>query len=256
MKRATQGHARVHIDALPERVYELVSDITRMGEWSPETYRCRWLDGASGPAVGARFKGHNRRGRARWSNTLKVLVADPGREFAFRRDVLHCGVCDWRYRMEPEGAGTLLTESYEVVEPDWAVNNWFAGLMLGVEDRDDDLAQGLRTTLERIKQAADREHAASHQGRRANSLRLPLRRSPHRTSDARPRRSVSPAPRPSHNSVIPSTDRGEDPDSGAFFARPDASPDRTPPAAGASPPSRTPAESRRPSDPADQPRTR
>jgi hypothetical protein len=161
MKRATEGQASVHIDAAPELVYDLVSDVTRMGEWSPETYRCKWLDGGSGPAIGARFKGYNRRGRARWSNTLEVLIADRGREFAFRRDVLHCGVCDWRYRMEPQGAGTLLTESYEVREPDWAITNWFNGLVLGVEDRDEDLVEGLQTTLERLKQVAEREHEAS-----------------------------------------------------------------------------------------------
>ncbi len=161
MKRATKGQASVHIDAPPDLVYDLVSDVTRMGEWSPETYRCKWLDGASGPAIGARFKGYNRRGRARWSNTLEVLVADRGQEFAFRRDVLHCGVCDWRYRMEPQGPGTLLTESYEVVEPDWAITNWFNGLVLDVEDRDEDLVEGLQSTLERVKQVAEREHEAS-----------------------------------------------------------------------------------------------
>ena len=159
MKPATEGAVSVHIDASPERVYELVSDVTRMGEWSPETYRCKWVDG-EGPAVGARFKGYNRRGRARWSNTLKVIVADPGHEFAFRRDVLHCGVCDWRYCMEPDGTGTILTESYEVTEPEWAITNWFNGLMLGVEDRDDDLIRGLRTTLDRIKKAAERRDTA------------------------------------------------------------------------------------------------
>lgn len=90
-----------------------------------------------------------------------MLAAEPGREFAFRRDVLHCGVCDWRYRLEPEGGGTRLTESYEVVEPDWAITNWFDGLMLGVEDRNADLQEGLRTTLARIKAAAEREHAGA-----------------------------------------------------------------------------------------------
>lgn len=165
MRRATNGQASVHIDAPPAQVYALVTDVTRMGEWSPETYRCKWLDGADGPAVGARFKGYNRRGRARWSNTLKVLAAEPGREFAFRRDVLHCGVCDWRYTMKPVGDGTMLTESYEVKEPDWAVTNWFNGLMLGVADRDQDLREGLRTTLERIKQAAEREPAGAQPSR-------------------------------------------------------------------------------------------
>ena len=160
MKRATRGAVSVHVDAPPERVYALVSDVTRMGEWSPETYRCGWIGSSEEPVPGARFKGYNRRGRARWSNTLEVLTAEPGREFSFRRDVLPCGVCDWRYRMEPDGGGTLLTESYDVVKPDWRITNWLNGLLLGVADRDEDLLAGLRTTLARIKEAAEAEAQA------------------------------------------------------------------------------------------------
>jgi hypothetical protein len=154
MKRATRGAVTVHVEASPERVYTLVSDVTRMGEWSPETHRCRWV-GTEGPVTGARFKGYNRRGRARWSNTLVVVSAEPGREFSFRRDVLPCGVCDWRYSIEPEGDGTRLTESYEVVKPDWRITNWFNGLLLGVADRDEDLIAGMRTTLAGVKAAAE-----------------------------------------------------------------------------------------------------
>jgi Polyketide cyclase / dehydrase and lipid transport len=171
MKRATRGSVSVHVDAPSEPVYALVSEVTRMGEWSPETYRCRWV-GTGGPAPGARFKGYNRRGRARWSNTLVVVSAEPGREFSFRRDVLACGVCDWTYRMDPsERGGTLLTESYEVKKPDWRIVNWFNGLLLGVADRDDDLLAGMRTTLARIKAAAEAAtntapsaHGATHVG--------------------------------------------------------------------------------------------
>ena len=164
MKRATKGTASIRINIPPEQVYEVVSDVTRMGEWSPETYRCRWLDGG-GPTIGARFKGYNRRGRARWSNTLEVIVADPGSEFAFRRKVVHCGVCDWHYHMEPEGNGTILTESYEVRKPDWAITNWFNGLMLGIDDRDADLVEGMRTTLAGIKHAAERRRRAPSRSR-------------------------------------------------------------------------------------------
>lgn len=160
MKRATRGSVTVHVDASPERVYALVSDVTRMGEWSPETYRCRWI-GTDHPVPGARFKGYNRRGRARWSNTLVVVSADPGRKFSFRRAVLPCGVCDWHYSMEPDGEETALTESYEVTKPDWRITNWFNGLLLGVADRDEDLRGGMRTTLERIKTAAEAEGLAT-----------------------------------------------------------------------------------------------
>ncbi len=53
-----RSHDSVSIDiaAPPEKVYALVSDITRMGEWSPECRSCRWADEATGPTVGARFK--------------------------------------------------------------------------------------------------------------------------------------------------------------------------------------------------------
>jgi hypothetical protein len=80
-----RGEVGIYIQASPEAVYALVSDVTRMGDWSPEPYRCQWIDGASGPAVGARFKARNRRGRLRWINKPEVIVADPGLEFSFRR---------------------------------------------------------------------------------------------------------------------------------------------------------------------------
>lgn len=84
-ERLVGGSVTVHVHAPPERVYALVADITRMGEWSPECVRCRWVKGATGPVVGARFRAVNRRGFFRWSNTPEVIAADPGQEFAFRR---------------------------------------------------------------------------------------------------------------------------------------------------------------------------
>src|SRR5438128_1067695 len=97
--------------ASPEFVYGVVSEVTRMGEWSPETVKCAWLDGAAGPAVGARFKGTNRRGIATWSTKPTVVVADPGREFAFEVDT----DVRWTYRFDAEGTGTSLTESFEML---------------------------------------------------------------------------------------------------------------------------------------------
>jgi hypothetical protein len=84
-----------------------------MGEWSPESVRCVWLDGATEPAVGARFKGWNRRGVMRWSNTPVVIAADEGREFAFDRRSMGFSVI-WRFTMEPSGTGTLVRECYRL----------------------------------------------------------------------------------------------------------------------------------------------
>jgi hypothetical protein len=142
------------MEAPAETIYGLVSDVTRMGEWSPETYECEWIGGATGPAVGARFKARNKRRLMRWSNKPEVIAAEPGREFAFRRTAAG-SVVTWRYTLEPDGAGTKVTESYEVEKPAAGFVIAMVNLMLGVKDRDADLAEGIRQTLERVKAAAE-----------------------------------------------------------------------------------------------------
>ena len=82
----TQDSHQVVINATPERIYNLVADLPRMGEWSPECKRVDWADGSTMPVEGAKFVGHNRGGPFnlfRWSRRGRVLAADPGREFAF-----------------------------------------------------------------------------------------------------------------------------------------------------------------------------
>src|SRR5271168_5603593 len=83
--RGVKGSVLVHIAAPPGQVWDLVSDVTRIGEFSPETFEAEWLDGADGPRAGVRLRGHVRRngvGPVYWT-TCTVLVADPEREFAF-----------------------------------------------------------------------------------------------------------------------------------------------------------------------------
>ena len=77
---------QIVINASPERIYDLVSDLPRMGEWSPECEQVEWTDGSTPPRWGARFIGHNRGGPfrlMRWSRRGRVLAAARGREFAF-----------------------------------------------------------------------------------------------------------------------------------------------------------------------------
>jgi len=155
MKQGETAEAHVHVDALPETVFGVVSDVTRMGEWSPETVKCEWIDGAQGPVVGARFKGTNKRGFVKWSTKPTVIVADPGREFAF--DV---GTdTRWTYRFAAEGTGTLLTESFEMLcDIRWyyaLVERW----LMRVTDRRADLERGMATTIERIKRVVESEQS-------------------------------------------------------------------------------------------------
>jgi Polyketide cyclase / dehydrase and lipid transport len=155
-QRKEHDSVSTDIAAPPEHVYELVSDITRMGEWSPECIRCQWTKGASGPVVGARFKAANKGGRGpAWFNTPVVTVADTGREFAFNRSGPGIGSYTWRYVFEPTPTGTRVVESYEADRRLGQAMNWLTMKWTGSPDRDEDLRRGMTTTLERIKVAAE-----------------------------------------------------------------------------------------------------
>jgi hypothetical protein len=151
MQKGEGAAVSVHMDAPPERVYTVVTDVSRMGEWSPETTKCEWIDGATGPAVGARFKGTNKRGILTWSTKPKVVAADPGREFAF--DVGED--TRWTYRFEAEGTGTKVTESFEMLRD----LRWYYALVekwiMRVKDRKADLERSMGVTLDRIKKVVE-----------------------------------------------------------------------------------------------------
>ena len=155
MKSGTTGQARVHVAAAPEVLYDMVSDVTRMGEWSPETIRCEWIDGATGPAPGVRFKGTNKRAFIRWSTKPEVVAAERGREFSF---VTHSRgpSTKWTYRFEPAaGGGTELVESFEALDDDSAFLTFMERYFMRITDRQADLEKGMQHTIERIKAVAE-----------------------------------------------------------------------------------------------------
>jgi Polyketide cyclase / dehydrase and lipid transport len=152
MPTAQRGSSSIDIVAPPDLVYDLIADVTRMGEWSPECYRCEWLDGATAAAAGARFRGYNRRGLLRWERTAVVSTAERGREFSFTtvNDGAGREETRWRYTMERSSSGTLLTESFQFL---WcSVPNRLAEALL---PRGRQVNQGIEETLRRIKQAAE-----------------------------------------------------------------------------------------------------
>jgi hypothetical protein len=155
-ERKRKDSVSIEITAPPELVYEFVSDITRMGEWSPECYDCRWAKDATGPAVGALFKAKNKGGRGpAWFNTPVVTVADPGSAFAFNRSGPGVGSYTWRYDLTPIPTGTRLTESFDADRPLGKAMTWITMKWTGSSDRDADLHEGMVTTLSRIKAAAE-----------------------------------------------------------------------------------------------------
>jgi hypothetical protein len=149
------GEASTLVDASPAEIYSLVSDVRRMGEWSPECRRCEWVDGATGPQAGARFKGTNGRGIARWSTTPTVSVAEPGHEFAFVTSHLGRNMTSWTYRFEPVSQGTRVTESFELLRDMPWYFRLADRLLMGVTDRQADLETNLEETLRRLKAAAE-----------------------------------------------------------------------------------------------------
>jgi uncharacterized protein YndB with AHSA1/START domain len=141
--------ATVHIAAPPDRIWELLSDVTKIGRYSPETFEAEWLEGATGPAVGAKFRGHVKRngiGPTYWT-TCTVRECVPGRAFTFGVGPSDKPLSIWGYHLEPNGDGTDVTESFDLTPTAllrfyWAVLGWARGRT----NRND-----MRTTLERVK---------------------------------------------------------------------------------------------------------
>jgi hypothetical protein len=146
--------ASARISAPAEVVYALVSDVTRMGEWSPENLGGRWLGRVAGPAVGARFRGSNRRGWRRWSTTCTVVVAEPGRTFAF--DVAFAGIpaSRWTYELRQDGDATVVTETWTDRRPRWFA--LLAGATMGIDDIRAHNLENIRKTLANLTAAAER----------------------------------------------------------------------------------------------------
>lgn len=149
MSLPTSATRSIVIDAPRRSVYELVADITRTGEWSPECRACEWLDEPG--QVGSRFRGHNRRGLIRWTTTAEVIVADRQGSFSFA--TLHRGrhATRWRYTLTGDTT-TTLTESFEAVSTPRLVG--IAERLL-IRRRQLQLEEGIDATLDRIKAIAE-----------------------------------------------------------------------------------------------------
>jgi uncharacterized protein YndB with AHSA1/START domain len=141
------------IDAPAAQVWAMVSDITRMGEWSPENVGGTWLDGATAAQPGAKFRGENRRGRRSWKTVATVVEAEPGRRFSFRVGALGVKVAEWSYGFEPTERGCRVTETWTDRRPGYF--KVISGLATGVSDRAAHNREGMEQTLDRLAAAAE-----------------------------------------------------------------------------------------------------
>ena len=111
-----QGSVTVSMAAPADRIWAVITDVPQIGRYSPEVFEAEWLDGATGPALGARFRGHVRRneiGPVYWT-TCRVTACEPGREFGFEVLVGDRAVNNWHYRLTPAGDRTDVTESFRL----------------------------------------------------------------------------------------------------------------------------------------------
>lgn len=143
----------VRIDASPQAVYDLVTSIERTGEWSPICASCSWED-QGGPVVGSWFTGHNVTPEREWDTKSEVVVATPGKEFAWK---VGGNLVRWGYRMAPVGDGTELTEDWEFLPDGLAMfREKFADRAeIEIEIRAQAAHAGIPVTLAAIKQIAE-----------------------------------------------------------------------------------------------------
>lgn len=139
--------------APPSAVFAALTDITRMGEWSPETVRAEWNDGATEAAVGASFTGHNRNGDREWVTEATIVELVPDETFRFDCSVRGFVFSKWSYTIEPTEGGCIVTESAQDLRPESALE--YSAQVSGVTDRLEHNRAGMAATLERLADALE-----------------------------------------------------------------------------------------------------
>ena len=134
-------------------VYDMICDVTRMGEWSPICTAC-WWDEGDGPRAGAWFTGRNEVPGRTWETRSQVVAAERGREFAF---MVGGAWVRWGYSFAPASEGTELTESWEFMPPGIARFHERYGdeAQTQITERTEAARRGIPLTLAAIKKAAE-----------------------------------------------------------------------------------------------------
>lgn len=143
----TTGSASVDIEAEPDDVYAILSDLGRISELSPECYKAEWEGEATEPVVGAAFRGYNRNGGREWDAGCVVVAAEPGKEWAFEVPADDGRNTTWRYAIEWIDSGCRVTESFDSPILD--------GEFFQKINRHDLLLKNIARTLDNLKAVAE-----------------------------------------------------------------------------------------------------
>jgi uncharacterized protein YndB with AHSA1/START domain len=136
------------IVASPSIVFAALTDVTRMGEWSPETYLAEWNEGCDGAALGAKYTGHNRNGDKEWSIEAEIVDFVANERFFFDCNSRGFVFSKWGYTIEATDSGCRVTEYWQDLRPAEALE--YSKSVSGVEDRAAHNRAGMVTTLERL----------------------------------------------------------------------------------------------------------
>jgi hypothetical protein len=156
MRRSCEANAV--IGAPIDAVWNVVSDVTRVGEWSGECQSCAWVGGADSPVPGAQFRGRNRRGSMRWSRLNEVVRSEPPHSFVWRTVARfpYLDSTEWRVSLAEDGSSTRVTEAFQILRLSKPIEGLLNVVMPAHRDRSADLA----ADLDRLKSLVE----ASSQG--------------------------------------------------------------------------------------------
>lgn len=140
------------IAAPPARIWELVTDLPRMGEWSPENTGGRWTKGATGPALGAAFEGTNSSGTKTWKTLAKVTSFDEPNRFAWDVVAGPMKIARWAYDIEATSTGSRVTETW-TDQRGWLITK-LGGFFSGVSDRPSFNQSSMEQTLAALETTA------------------------------------------------------------------------------------------------------
>lgn len=144
------------IAATPQAVFAAVSDITRMGEWSPENHANEWKDGVTQAEPGARWVGHNRNGDYEWSTEARVSEMTADQRFYFEclaPDFNDFHFANWGFDIEATDGGCRVTQHWQDLRPDAAKQG--VSEISGVADRVAHNKAGMEATLAGIAAALE-----------------------------------------------------------------------------------------------------
>lgn len=145
----------IEVAADPQVVWALVSDLPSMGEFSPENIGGFWVNGATGPAVGAEFRGTNRNGSRQWQTKVRVVACEPGRLLTFDvRTPFGVRVSRWSYEITPTETGCRLSEHWYRVGS-WFIRRFMGPRVTGRLDRPGYNVYSIEHTLAAVKARAE-----------------------------------------------------------------------------------------------------